>query len=75
MTPENLLNHLDNGTLWPAQAPRTAHSSVDAAYVSALAVRALRIARGEQPRGFKIGFTNRAIWPRYNVYAPIWGTV
>jgi 2-keto-4-pentenoate hydratase len=38
-------------------------------------VRALRIARGEQPRGFKIGFTNRTIWPRYNVCAPIWGTV
>ncbi len=75
MTPENLLNHLDNGTLWPAQAPTTEHPSLDAAYVSALAVRALRIARGEQPRGFKIGFTNRTIWPRYNVYAPIWGTV
>ena len=75
MTPENLLNHLDNGTLWPAQAPSTERPSLDAAYVTALAVRALRIARGEQPRGFKIGFTNRTIWPRYNVYAPIWGTV
>jgi 2-oxo-3-hexenedioate decarboxylase len=75
MTPENLLNHLDSGTLWPAHAPDTERPSLDAAYASALAVRALRIARGEQPRGFKIGFTNRTIWPRYNVYAPIWGTV
>lgn len=25
--------------------------------------------------GFKVGFTNRTIWPRYNVYAPIWGSV
>ena len=48
---------------------------VSAAYQNALAVRDLRIARGEVPRGFKIGFTNRNIWPRYNVYAPIWGTV
>ena len=45
------------------------------AYALALQVRALRMGRGEQPRGFKIGFTNRTIWPRYNVFAPIWGTV
>ena len=75
MTPENLLNHLDSGTLWPARAPGTKRPSLNTAYASALAVRALRIARGERPRGFKIGFTNRTIWPRYNVYAPIWGTV
>ena len=31
--------------------------------------------RGERPVGFKIGFTNRAIWSRYQVFAPIWGTV
>jgi 2-oxo-3-hexenedioate decarboxylase len=38
-------------------------------------VRELRIARGERPVGYKIGFTNRTIWPRYGVYAPIWGIV
>lgn len=38
-------------------------------------MRRLRLARGEQARGFKIGFTNRTIWPVYQVYAPIWGTV
>jgi 2-oxo-3-hexenedioate decarboxylase len=38
-------------------------------------VRALRIARGEKPAGFKIGFTNRTSWQRYRVFAPIWGTV
>src|SRR5213076_1717815 len=27
------------------------------------------------PMGYKIGFTNRTIWQRYGVYAPIWGTV
>jgi len=31
--------------------------------------------RGELPVGRKIGFTNRTIWPEYNVYAPIWGYV
>ncbi len=45
------------------------------AYVVADAIRARRIARGERPVGYKIGFTNRGIWERYGVYAPIWGPV
>ncbi|QRM55274.1 fumarylacetoacetate hydrolase family protein [Sinorhizobium sp. BG8] len=36
-------------------------------------VRELREQRGECMVGRKIGFTNRTIWPQYNVYAPIWG--
>jgi 2-keto-4-pentenoate hydratase len=71
MTPEVLLQHLDTATPWPAGcglAPAEA-------YERALSVRQLRIARGEQPRGYKVGFTNRTIWPRYGVFAPIWGTV
>ncbi len=73
MTPQNLLDHIDSGLLWPA--PLSADFDIAAAYQSALAVRKLRIARGEVPKGYKIGFTNRNIWPRYQVYAPIWGTV
>jgi len=34
-----------------------------------------RIAAGERPRGWKIGFTNRTIWPRYGVHEPIWARV
>jgi 2-oxo-3-hexenedioate decarboxylase len=34
-----------------------------------------RVARGERVRGWKIGFTNRTIWDRYGVHAPIWGPV
>ncbi len=45
------------------------------AYQLAISVRDMRIQRGEQPRGYKIGFTNRSIWPRYNATTPIWGTV
>ena len=45
------------------------------AYAVADAVRNRRIARGEHPRGYKIGFTNRGIWPKYGVHAPIWGPV
>ena len=74
MTPQQLLTHIDNAQPWPAGAG-AAFGDVPAAYQTALQVRALRVARGEQPAGYKVGFTNRGIWPRYNVFAPIWGTV
>ena len=45
------------------------------AYAVANAARNRRIDRGERPRGYKIGFTNRGIWPKYGVYGPIWGPV
>jgi 2-keto-4-pentenoate hydratase len=71
MTPQELLDHHDHGTFWPGA------SGLDtaAAYQRALQVRQLRIARGERPRGYKVGFTNRTIWDRYGVHAPMWGTV
>jgi 2-oxo-3-hexenedioate decarboxylase len=75
MTPQELLDHNDNGELWPAHGGHDLFTDVPAAYQAALAVRALRIARGEIPRGFKVGFTNRNLWPLYNVFAPIWGSV
>jgi 2-keto-4-pentenoate hydratase len=71
MTPIDLLSHYDSAQLWPDATGLDTPS----AYQRALQVRALRIARGEVPRGYKIGFTNRSIWPHYNVFAPIWGTV
>jgi 2-keto-4-pentenoate hydratase len=45
------------------------------AYALALELRSKRIARGERPVGYKIGFTNKNIWAKYHVQAPIWGTV
>ena len=74
MNPQTVLDHLDRGEAWSADAipPQT---DVATAYRDALALRALRIARGERPVGYKIGFTNRTIWSRYRVFAPIWGTV
>ena len=70
-TPEQILDHWDRGTLWPGGSGL----SLPSAYERALTVRQLRIARGEKPVGYKVGFTNRNIWPRYQVFAPIWGTV
>ena len=75
MTPEQLLQHADSGELWPRPTGQTGFASLDGAYQAALAVRALRLARGEAPRGYKVGFTNRTIWQRYGVFAPIWGGV
>ena len=76
MTPEQLLHHNDHASLWPPHTSLdTLGLDVPSAYQHALAVRQLRMARSEQPCGYKIGFTNRSIWPRYNVDAPIWGTV
>ena len=75
MTPQDLLAHYDDARLWAAAPAAPPAPDVPAAYRQQLAVRQLRLDRGERARGFKIGFTNRGIWPRYNVYAPIWGTV
>ena len=75
MTPETMLHHLDSGQHWPAPLSQDPSFDLAAAYRCALAVRQHRQARGESPRGYKIGFTNRTIWPLYQVFAPIWGTV
>jgi len=75
MTPETLLAFHDQGRLWDATVRGAGPADLAAAYQGALTVRSLRIARGERPVGYKIGFTNRTIWQRYGVYAPIWGTV
>jgi 2-oxo-3-hexenedioate decarboxylase len=75
MTPQSVLDHYDQARLWPADRARPIAADIDAAYQQALTLRALRVGRGERPVGYKIGFTNRTIWERYAVYAPIWGTV
>lgn len=74
-TPENLLEHTDSGMPWPSAPSALPGFGLDQAYALALRVRALRIARGESPQGYKVGFTNRGIWARYQVFEPIWGTV
>ena len=75
MTPQYLLDHHDKAALWADRPDGAVQPDVAAAYQAALAVRALRVARGERPVGYKIGFTNRTIWHRYGVFGPIWGTV
>ena len=49
--------------------------TLDDAYRVTSIANQLRVARGFEPVGRKIGFTNRTIWHEYNVFAPIWGYV
>lgn len=75
MTPEQLLQHHDEARLWGLPPGEVGGPDIAAAYQKALAVRQLRQHRGERPRGYKIGFTNRTLWQRYAVFGPMWGTV
>ena len=72
---QRLLGAYDAGSLTPLPSAEDASFTVAAAFETADALRRLRIARGEQPVGYKIGFTNRGIWARYGVHQPIWGPV
>jgi 2-oxo-3-hexenedioate decarboxylase len=70
-----LLRACDCATLLPLPSDNDPSFDLPQAFEVADRMRAARIARGDVPVGYKIGFTNRRIWPRYGVYAPIWGTV
>ena len=70
-----LLAAHDAGTRTPLFSTRAEGLTLPQAYEAADALRRLRVARGERPLGWKIGFTNRSIWDRYRVHAPIWGPV
>ena len=70
-----LLAARGNATCLPPPSSRPEGLSLAQAFEVADRLRQLRLARGERPVGWKIGFTNRSIWPRYGVFAPIWGPV
>jgi 2-oxo-3-hexenedioate decarboxylase len=72
---EALLRAGDSSALLPLPSDADPAFDLGQALDVADRMRAARIARGDEPVGYKIGFTNRRIWPRYGVYAPIWGTV
>lgn len=70
----DLLRAWDAGTLIEP-LPSRRGLDLPAAYGVADRLIALREARGERRVGWKIGFTNRTIWQRYGVHAPIWAPV
>ena len=46
--------------------------TLDQGYHIAAGIHTRRLADGDRVAGRKIGFTNRSIWPIYNVDAPVW---
>lgn len=70
-----LLQAHDRVSLIPSIAARYPQFNLDAAYQVAAELTGQRCARGAQPVGRKIGFTNRTIWSLYGVDAPMWAHV
>jgi 2-oxo-3-hexenedioate decarboxylase len=70
-----LLHALDNGSTIPLLSAKQANFGWDHAYAISAELIRLRRARGENPVGRKIGFTNRNIWPQYGATSPIWHPV
>lgn len=70
-----LLAAYDGARLSPLPSALPGGLSMADAFGVADRLRSARIARGERPQGYKIGFTNRTIWPRYGVFEPIWAPV
>jgi 2-oxo-3-hexenedioate decarboxylase len=73
LTPETLLDCADHGRALSSAS----HWPQDLSQGQQLAAQIVlrRVARGERTVGYKIGFTNRAIWPLYGVSQPIWGRI
>jgi 2-oxo-3-hexenedioate decarboxylase len=75
-TPELLLAAADTGRSLPTEPAGSAESTdIHQAFAVQATIGALRRRRGDTPVGYKIGFTNRLIWPLYGVKQPIWGPI
>ncbi|MBI1942316.1 MAG: decarboxylase [Betaproteobacteria bacterium] len=65
----------ESAHLVPPFSVRHPGLTAEQGYAAARKLHAHRCARGWQPVGRKIGFTNRTLWQRYGVHEPMWGTV
>lgn len=70
-----LLAACDGAALIDLPSAQPGGLPLEQAWAVARRAAQLRIERGERRCGWKIGFTNRSIWDRYGVHAPIWGPV
>lgn len=57
----------------PLFSERDPELDLGRAYAVTAELRRLRTQRGERQIGRKIGFTNRNMWAKFNVSAPVWG--
>jgi 2-oxo-3-hexenedioate decarboxylase len=72
---QRMYDAMEQAALVPLPTDAEPGFDLDAGFAVAERIRARRIEGGAVPAGYKIGFTNRRIWPLYGVYAPIWGPV
>jgi 2-oxo-3-hexenedioate decarboxylase len=72
---QRLLAAWDGPFEWPLLSQREPGATLAEGFALGTALAELRRRRGEKPVGYKIGFTNRSIWQRYGVHAPIWAPV
>lgn len=70
-----LLDAFDTGIALAPLSDADPALTMTQGYAIAADIHARRLARGERAVGRKIGFTNRTIWPIYNVDGPLWGWV
>jgi 2-oxo-3-hexenedioate decarboxylase len=67
-----LITAYDTATMLAPLTQRTHNFDVAAAYAVRGEIDARRRAQGWRPAGRKIGFTNRTLWPRYDIWDPLW---
>ena len=70
-----LMQAWDGASLAPLPSSSAGGFDFPAAWQVASELFDQRQARGAVVAGGKIGVTNRSIWERYGVHAPIWGPV
>ncbi|HJS22543.1 MAG TPA: fumarylacetoacetate hydrolase family protein [Steroidobacteraceae bacterium] len=67
-----LINAYDTATMLAPLTKRDRAFDVTAAYAVRGEIDARRRAQGWRSAGRKIGFTNRTLWPRYDIWDPLW---
>ncbi|HEX2383130.1 MAG TPA: hypothetical protein VHI95_10865, partial [Acidimicrobiales bacterium] len=70
-----LLAAYDDASLLPRPSSAAPGFASDDAYAVLRHIADVRVARGWNPAGRKIGFTNRTIWSAYGVDEPMWAHI
>lgn len=69
---DELMAAYDTATMLTPITARIRGFDVGAAYAVLGEIEARRRAQAWQPVGRKVGFTNRTLWPRYDIWQPLW---
>jgi 2-oxo-3-hexenedioate decarboxylase len=67
------MNCLENKSRAQLPSNTIPHFSLSDAYKTALEIKQIRENKKEKASGIKVGFTNKTIWGKYSVNAPIFG--